>query len=171
MCIAPCGRAGGRIEALLPYVCADPTRVPEETGGANEALVATRGTRPWIDRSISSSTRSLFFTCARRGYMHRALRRVRAPVLYLHGAADRLIPVAVARAAARRCPSWRVEILDGVGHAPQLEAADAVVARIETWLARQVSAAAANLRPVACNSQVPWRLATIDVTPKAYLNR
>ncbi|AQZ63272.1 Possible alpha/beta hydrolase superfamily, slr1235 homolog [[Actinomadura] parvosata subsp. kistnae] len=80
-------------------------------------------------------------SCGRRpgcrtGLSYRAASRsVRVPALLVHGERDRLVPVAASRTLARAHPSWRLIVLDGVGHTPQLEApqetADAVLRRLD----------------------------------------
>ena len=62
------------------------------------------------------------------------MRRVRVPVLLVHGARDRFVPVAAARAAARRNPAWQFEVLPDVGHLPQLEAPVLVRDLVQRWL-------------------------------------
>jgi pimeloyl-ACP methyl ester carboxylesterase len=47
--------------------------------------------------------------------------RIAAPVLVLHGSADRVVPAENARLFARRIPGARVQLLDGVGHNLMLE--------------------------------------------------
>jgi len=64
------------------------------------------------------------------------------PVLLVHGALDRLVPVSAARAAARTHPSWSVVVLPGVGHVPQLEAPGECAAAITSWLGAAAQAAA-----------------------------
>jgi pimeloyl-ACP methyl ester carboxylesterase len=58
-----------------------------------------------------------------------------SPVLLIHGDRDRLVPVAAARRAAAAHPGWATALLPGVGHTPQLEAPDQVVAAIRRWMA------------------------------------
>jgi pimeloyl-ACP methyl ester carboxylesterase len=68
----------------------------------------------------------------------------------LHGTQDRLIPVAMARLAARAHPAWSMVVLPGVGHVPQLEAPQVCATEIRDWLGapgRGALAAAAVLRP------------------------
>ena len=48
----------------------------------------------------------------------RAVGSVRCPVLMLHGTLDRLIPVAMARAAARAHPAWSLVVLPGWATCP-----------------------------------------------------
>jgi pimeloyl-ACP methyl ester carboxylesterase len=64
------------------------------------------------------------------------LRRIDVPVLLISGEADRLVPVAAARAAAAANPAWDTVFLPGVGHTPQLETPDLVVDAVTGWLAR-----------------------------------
>jgi pimeloyl-ACP methyl ester carboxylesterase len=58
------------------------------------------------------------------------------PGLLVFGDRDRLIHVSSAQALARRHPALAVEMLDGVGHAPQLEAPDRFVDAVTAWLTR-----------------------------------
>ena len=50
------------------------------------------------------------------------LERLSAPTLILHGADDRIVPVALARAVARGRHSVALTVLDDCGHLPHLEA-------------------------------------------------
>jgi pimeloyl-ACP methyl ester carboxylesterase len=56
------------------------------------------------------------------------------PVLIIWGARDPIIPVAHARHAHQALPGSRLEIFDGVGHLPQLEAPGRFVAVLERFL-------------------------------------
>jgi pimeloyl-ACP methyl ester carboxylesterase len=64
------------------------------------------------------------------------MRRVEAPTLLVNGAADRLVPLAAAQAAAADNPEWESLFLPDVEHTPQLEAPDLVISAITDWLAR-----------------------------------
>ena len=70
-------------------------------------------------------------------------------MLLLHGTRDRMVPIAVARAAARANPAWTLIEMPGVGHVPQLEAPDDTASAITGWLgsAGQRAAQAAAQRP------------------------
>ena len=50
--------------------------------------------------------------------------RVECPVLLVWGTRDRMVPHTGARILLEALPGTRVELLDGVGHCPQLEATD-----------------------------------------------
>jgi pimeloyl-ACP methyl ester carboxylesterase len=50
-----------------------------------------------------------------------ALEGIETPALVIHGTRDRVLDVSTGRALAERLPNAKLEILDGVGHVPQLE--------------------------------------------------
>ena len=56
------------------------------------------------------------------------------PVLIIWGARDPIIPVRHGERAHEAIPGSRLEILDGVGHLPQLEAPERFVAVLERFL-------------------------------------
>lgn len=124
------------VASILTLCCADPSRVQPEVVARHVELARERAAFGEAGHDFAVAMRSVLRTA---GYLHRqAYRRrigsVTCPVLLLHGSADRLVPVAVARAAARTHPSWSMVILPGVGHAPQLEAPRECAAAISQWL-------------------------------------
>ena len=56
------------------------------------------------------------------------------PVLFVWGERDRVIPAEHGVAAAEALPSSWLEIVEGAGHVPQVEAAPAFVALLTRWL-------------------------------------
>ena len=79
------------------------------------------------------------------------LEGVSAPVLLIHGQHDRLVSIRQADAAAQKFDSWRFEVMDHVGHVPQLEDPGLVAATILEWMfeeSPEVSDAAAEAQPV-----------------------
>jgi len=124
------------VQRVLNLCFADTSRVDPAMFAASVELAtaraATRGTR----ESFLRATRSLMWTLARVD-RHRAMhRRIDAPVLLISGEADRLVPVAAARALAAEQPGWDSVFLPGVGHTPQLETPGRVVDVVTSWLAR-----------------------------------
>jgi len=63
------------------------------------------------------------------------LGELEAPVLIVWGELDRVLPAAHAVAANTALPTSRLEIMEGVGHVPQVEAAPTFVAIVNRWLA------------------------------------
>jgi len=92
---------------------------------------------PGTEQDISAGARSMIaiFADDLRGRAYRrAIDAITCPVLLLHGTRDRLVPIAVARAAARANPAWTMIEMPGVGHVPQLEAPDDTASAIISWL-------------------------------------
>lgn len=124
------------VAGVLSLCCADPSRVPADVVGRHVELARQRAGFTEAGRDFAVAMRSVL---AMAGYLRgqayqRRIAAVHDPVLLLHGAADRLVPVTVAAGAARAHPSWTVEILSGVGHVPQLEAPAACAAAISRWV-------------------------------------
>lgn len=122
------------VEESLVRLCGDPTRIPADTRAMMERAQQERGLTAGADAAFVTAARSVVTAMARRTPLTGYLRTTTTPTLLLHGTADRLVPVAVARAAAVRRPDWRVEILDGIGHVPMLEDPDRTAAAILDWL-------------------------------------
>jgi len=123
------------VRQILDLCCVDPTVVPAELVAASVALVERRAAVPGLDAAFLAAARSLLQVSARRARYWAAMRAVRAPVLLMNGAQDRLVSVHSARETAARNPGWRFEVFPNVGHVPQLEVPQAVADRILRWLA------------------------------------
>lgn len=65
------------------------------------------------------------------------LEAITHPTLIVHGLQDRIIHPDTARKVHRRLPASRLELLDGIGHVPQLEAPAAVARLVNAFLDRQ----------------------------------
>jgi len=122
------------VHEMLKLTCADRRRVEASAIADMVALAERRAGFAWMATSFSEAARSIARTLlSRRGY-EAAMRSVRAPVLLVHGDRDRLVPVSSARAAAAACPSWALEIYEGVGHVPQLETPERLAESIRRFV-------------------------------------
>ncbi len=101
---------------------------------AHITLAHARRAMPWADRAFLGSTRSVLWTLGQREAFARMARGVRAPVYLLHGGRDRLIPVGLARAAARAMPGWTYTELPDLGHTPMIEAPARTTSLLTAWL-------------------------------------
>ena len=101
-------------------------------------MIATRMEQaPWTHaQSYLDATRSMLLHLARAERVHESAAAVRAPTLVLHGDHDRLVPVSFSRAFVERHPSFELEVLDDVGHVPQMEDSSRFVARVTGFLER-----------------------------------
>ncbi|SNQ45994.1 putative hydrolase [Frankia canadensis] len=138
---------GELVEQSLRRICADPARVPASARVAMERAQRERDGLPDADQAFVAAARSVVWSLLRAAPLSRLVRTVPHPTLLLHGTADRLIPVAVARDVAARRPDWRVEILDGLGHVPMIEDADRTATLIQDWLSGEGRVAADRARP------------------------
>jgi pimeloyl-ACP methyl ester carboxylesterase len=66
---------------------------------------------------------------------------IRAATLIVQGSGDRLVPLAASRELARMRPDWTLEVIEGIGHVPQLEDPERFVDVTERWLDGPVHAA------------------------------
>jgi pimeloyl-ACP methyl ester carboxylesterase len=102
---------------------------------AHVALERDRRAMAWSHDAFVAAARSVMYLLARPGSLRRIAGQVAAPTLVIHGDRDRLAPLGTARAAATR-HGWDLEILEGIGHVPQLEAPERFTATVEAWLER-----------------------------------
>ena len=114
----------------------DPAALPADLVERHVAIVERQAGTTGADRAFLSASRSLAGVLTRAVGYRAAMASIRVPVLLLHGDRDRLVPVAAARATARRHPQWRYVELPGVGHLPQLQAPDDAARHLTDWLAR-----------------------------------
>lgn len=128
-----------QVEQVQELCFADPARASAEVTAASIELARIRRTMPGTEHAFLQAARSLTGVLARPGRYRAMMAGLTMPVLLIHGEQDRLVPVAAARAAAVACPSWHTVLLPGVGHTPQLEVPDDVVAAIRSWAARHRS--------------------------------
>jgi pimeloyl-ACP methyl ester carboxylesterase len=126
------------VDSILSLCCVDTSRVPADVLAQHVTVARQALSLPETERQISAAARSMIAIFAGdllgRAY-RRAIASVTCPVLMLHGTRDRLVPITVARAAARANPAWTVIEIPGVGHVPQLEAPGDTASAIIGWLA------------------------------------
>jgi pimeloyl-ACP methyl ester carboxylesterase len=124
------------VASVLGLCCVDPSRVPADVVARHLKLADQRFTFANAERDFAAALRSVVATASypgRRAYQRR-IGSITCPVLLIHGTGDRLVPIAVARAAARANPSWSLAEIAGVGHVPQLEAPAETAQVITGWL-------------------------------------
>jgi pimeloyl-ACP methyl ester carboxylesterase len=128
-----------QIRQALKMCTVDLSRVPQQVIDAAVQVVNQRNGRDFPASDITAAGRSVVQRVSRAPRLQRAMAAVTAPVLVLHGARDRLVPVSAARRAAKTFPHWRLEVAEDVGHVPMLEAADWTAGHILDWLKNDAS--------------------------------
>jgi pimeloyl-ACP methyl ester carboxylesterase len=124
------------VASTLSLCCVDASRVGADVVAQHVHVARQRAAFAGTGSDFAAAMRSVVATAgyARGQAYRRGIRSISCPVLLLHGDRDRLVPVAVARAAARANPSWSLVVLAGVGHVPQLEAPQESARAIGDWL-------------------------------------
>jgi pimeloyl-ACP methyl ester carboxylesterase len=126
------------VDDTMGWTLSDPTRLAPELRRRLIELARTRRAFPEAPAAYAESARGLFWYLTRNMRADEA--RVTSPTLIVHGDRDRLVPAAAARALAARRPDWALEMIDGCGHAPQLEVPDRFLATAVPWLAATLAA-------------------------------
>jgi pimeloyl-ACP methyl ester carboxylesterase len=125
----------GLVRQTLALCCVDASRVPPDVFAAHVALAEERAAgMPWAAEAFLGAARSVVARTIRAGWFADLVRAVKAPTLLLQGDCDRLVPLAASRAVAQSRPDWRLEVLPGIGHVPQLEAPERFVNVVGAWL-------------------------------------
>ena len=136
--------AEGLVDQTLGLCCVDRTRLSPDIVAAHVALARERLERmPYANAAFLQAARSMLAFLVRSRLLTAMIRRIAAPALIVHGAHDRLVPIAASRALAALRPDWTLAVFDGVGHVPQLEAPDRFVTTLVDWLHDTASVAAA----------------------------
>jgi pimeloyl-ACP methyl ester carboxylesterase len=123
------------VRDLLKLCTVDVNRIAPEIVAAHVELGRERATYGKVTgRDFIAAARSLMTVLLRRGRYAEMVRRVRAPTLLINGMQDRLVRIETARALAAQRPDWQFEVMDDVGHVPQLERPEQFLKIVEPWL-------------------------------------
>ena len=124
------------VSSTLSLCCVDPSRVPPEIVRRHVEVARQRAAISGNASDFANAARSVVETASfLRGQPYRrAIRTLDCPVLIVHGQRDRLVPVSVARMAAKTHPAWTLTELPDIGHVPQLEAPAETATAIKAWL-------------------------------------
>jgi pimeloyl-ACP methyl ester carboxylesterase len=137
------------VASVLGLCCVDPSQVAADVVASHLKVADQRVTFGSAERDLTAALRSVVATASypgRRAYRRR-IGSITCPVLLIHGTGDRLVPIAVARAAARANPAWSLAEIAGVGHVPQLEAPSETARVITDWFCSAGRAAAEAATP------------------------
>jgi pimeloyl-ACP methyl ester carboxylesterase len=124
----------GEVREGLETSCVDPARVPTHHVDAEVSMARERVGMPWADAAVLQAARSLMRMLRRPAAYAAVLDDVRAPVLLLHGAADRQVPLTAAEKVASGHPHWTYQVLPDVGHLPHVEAPRRTAETLLGWL-------------------------------------
>lgn len=121
----------------MSLTTADVDRVSEQMRQVAVELVASRAAGPDAEAAFLEAARSLVALMARGARYRELVASVRGRALIVHGELDRLVPVSCSQALVRQRPDWRLEVLEGVGHVPQIEVPERTAELLTGWLSRR----------------------------------
>ncbi|MDJ0923630.1 MAG: alpha/beta hydrolase [Acidimicrobiia bacterium] len=98
-------------------------------------MARARREMEWSIDAFTDAARSIALELRSRRKFSRLLHQVSQPTLLIHGTEDRVVPADSARWAAHQRPDWDFEMIENMGHTPQIEDPKFFVALVEDWLA------------------------------------
>lgn len=128
------------VDDTLRLVLSRGTRIDPMYRAAAIEMARARREMEWNIDCFTDAARSIAVELASQRRFRRLLHRVTQPTLLIHGLEDRVVPRRSAEWAARQRPDWAFEMIDDMGHTPQIENPDLFVDIVETWLRQPVSA-------------------------------
>lgn len=123
-----------QLELTLAATTAEPHNLSPAGREASLEMIRLRRQMEWAIPSFLQASRSIAAQLARRRRFRAMLAEVECPVLLMHGREDRIVSSASATWAAHQRPDWRLEMLDGVGHVPQIETPELFVRLVTDFL-------------------------------------
>jgi pimeloyl-ACP methyl ester carboxylesterase len=126
--------AEGMVDGTLHIVLADPTVLDRSVRDEFVTIATERGAYPEAARAYADAASSMFWYLVRNLDRDLALTLHTHPALMVFGDRDRLVHISSAHALSARHPDLDVSILEGIGHAPQLEAPQLFVDVVDEWL-------------------------------------
>lgn len=124
----------GLVRQTLRLATADPDAVDPALVAAMVEMTRVRQEFGYAPTAFIAAARSIFRAQIVPGRYRELVRRAATPALVVHGTGDRLVPAASAVEASSGHETWRLELLEGVGHLPQIEAPARWVDLVEDWL-------------------------------------
>jgi pimeloyl-ACP methyl ester carboxylesterase len=126
--------AEGLVRETLRLCAADPSRIDPKLVAAHVEMTRRREAFDYAAPAFQEAARSIFLAQVRPARYRAVVRRARTPALVIHGGRDRLVPVGIAREAARDHDNWTLEVFHDLGHIPQMEAPERWLATVNQWL-------------------------------------
>ena len=123
-----------QLAQTLAAVAANPASLPTTGRELNLEMIRLRKEMDWAVPSFLQASRSIAGVLVRRRQFRKTLDAIRCPVLLIHGEEDTIVSPASAEWAIQQRPDWRLELLPGIGHVPQLEAPELFGDLVEDFL-------------------------------------
>jgi pimeloyl-ACP methyl ester carboxylesterase len=119
------------------YIHADPSRLSEELRAVGRENTAYGQRTPWrLDGFVAAAESLVAALIGRRGVL-KAIDAIQAPTLVVWGDRDQLVGKPVIDALVGRRADFELRVLEGVGHAPMVEAPDDFLEVVTSWYREQ----------------------------------
>ncbi len=128
------------VDETLRLVLSRDTEIDPLQRAAAVEMARARREMEWSIPAFTEAARSIAVKVASSRRFRRMIHQVAQPTLLIHGTEDRVVPPASARWVAKERPDWRFEMIEGMGHTPQIEDPELFVSLVERWLAKTVDA-------------------------------
>lgn len=128
------------VDETLRLVLSDGVEIDPLYRAAAVEMARARREMEWNIPSFTEAARSIARELAPRRRFRHLLHQVTQPTLLIHGTDDRVVQAASALWAAEQRPDWAFEMINNMGHTPQLEDPELFVSLVESWLRHPVSA-------------------------------
>lgn len=122
------------VDDTLELVLSDGAPVDPVYRAAAIEMARARREMEWAVPSFTDAARSIALELASLRRFRKVLHQVSQPTLLIHGTEDRVVPPVSAEWAAEERPDWDFEMIDGMGHTPQIEDPTLFVSLVEDWL-------------------------------------
>jgi pimeloyl-ACP methyl ester carboxylesterase len=132
------------MDEMFSVIFADPSRMRPDDRRQALAMAQERAAMPWAADAFVEAARSIFRIVVRGRTFAGRVASIAAPAVVVHGDRDRLVDVASARWLIRQRAGWDLEVMQDIGHVPQLEAPDDFMRIVGRWLADDAARSAAS---------------------------
>ncbi|MCP3977139.1 MAG: alpha/beta hydrolase [bacterium] len=101
-------------------------------------MARARREMEWSIPAFTDSARSIAVELASARRFRKTLHQISQPTLLIHGTEDRVVHPSSAEWAANERPDWQFEMIQDMGHTPQVEDPDLFVSLVDTWIHKAV---------------------------------
>lgn len=122
------------VDDTLELVLSDGAPIDPMYRAAAIEMARARREMEWAVPSFTDAARSIAVELASPRRFRKLLHQVSQPTLLIHGTEDRVVPPVSAEWAARERPDWDYEMIQGMGHTPQIEDPERFVGLVEEWI-------------------------------------
>jgi pimeloyl-ACP methyl ester carboxylesterase len=126
--------AEGLVRETIRLCTVNPNAVDPRLVEALVELTERRLELHYTNRAFLEAARSIFWIHVSAARFRELVRRISQPALVIHGARDKLVPVAAAREATATHSNWNLVVYPDLGHIPMMEAPARWLATVEGWL-------------------------------------